>query len=57
MRLEQRGWTKGSWQRTESGREARYYTLTKAGMRALENQTKRWRRLASFVDKLLLDES
>ncbi len=57
VRLEQRGWTKGSWQRTESGREAKYYTLTKAGMRALENQTKRWRRLASFVDKLLLDES
>jgi transcriptional regulator len=57
VRLEQRGWIKGTWQRTESNREAKYYVLTKAGTRALERQTERWRRLTTFVDKLLLDES
>jgi PadR family transcriptional regulator PadR len=57
VRLEQRGWIKGAWQRTESSREAKYYTLTKAGTRALDRQTERWRRLATFVDKLLLDQS
>lgn len=57
VRLEQRGWTKGSWQTTETNREAKYYAITKAGLRALEKQTERWRRLAGFVDKLLLDES
>jgi transcriptional regulator len=56
VRLEQRGWIKGTWQTTESNREAKYYTLTRAGGRALEKQTDRWRRLVSFVDKLLLDE-
>jgi transcriptional regulator len=56
VRLEQRGWIKGSWQRTESGREAKYYTLTRSGERALGQQTERWRRLAGFVNKLLLDE-
>ena len=55
VRLEQRGWIKGSWQRTESGREAKYYTLTRSGERALGQQTERWRRLAGFVNKLLLD--
>ncbi len=56
VRLEQKGWIKGSWQRTESSREAKYYTLTKAGVRGLQQQTERWRRLAGLVDKLLLDE-
>jgi len=57
VRLEQKGWIKGAWQRTESHREAKYYGITKAGERALGRQTERWRRLAGLVDKLLLDES
>lgn len=56
VRLDQKGWIKGTWQRTESGREAKYYAITKTGARALEKQTERWRRLAGFVDRLLLDE-
>jgi transcriptional regulator len=56
VRLDQRGWIKGRWQRTESGRDAKYYTITAAGTRALRHQTDRWRRLAGFLDKLLLDE-
>jgi PadR family transcriptional regulator PadR len=56
VRLEQRGWIKGTWKTTESNREAKYYAITKAGIRSLEKQTERWRRLASLVDKLLLNE-
>ena len=56
VRLDQKGWIKGTWQRTESGREAKYYAITKSGARALEKQTERWRRLAGFVDRLLLHE-
>jgi PadR family transcriptional regulator PadR len=56
VRLELRGWTKGTWQRTESNREAKFYAITRSGRRALERQTERWRRLAGFVDALLLDE-
>jgi PadR family transcriptional regulator, regulatory protein PadR len=54
VRLEQKGWIKGAWQKTESNRDAKYYALTKAGARALEKQAERWRRLAGLVDKLLL---
>ena len=57
VRLEQKGWIKGSWQRTESNREAKYYAITKAGTRALDKQAERWRRLAGLVDKLLLGET
>lgn len=56
VRLEQRGWIKGSWQRTEANRDAKYYAITKSGTKALAQQTERWRRLTSFVDKLLLQE-
>ena len=57
VRLEQKGWIKGAWQRTESNREAKYYSLTKAGARAVREQTDRWRRLSGLVEKLLLHEA
>ena len=57
VRLEQNGWIKGSWQTTENNREAKYYAVTKAGARALQKETQRWRRLAGLVNKLLLGES
>jgi transcriptional regulator len=56
VRLEQKGWIKGVWARTESNREAKYYGITKAGARALEKRTESWRRLAGLMDKLLLGE-
>lgn len=57
IRLEQKGWIKGTWQKTESNRDAKYYAITKPGERALGKQAERWRRLAGLVDKLLLNES
>ena len=56
VRLEQKGWIRGTWQRSENNREAKYYAITKAGARSLERQAERWRRLASLVDKLLMSE-
>jgi PadR family transcriptional regulator PadR len=55
VRLEHKGWIKGSWQKTESHREAKFYALTKAGEKALEKEAEKWRRLAGLVDKLLLE--
>ena len=57
VRLEQKGWIKGTWQRTEHNREAKYYAITKAGERAVARQAERWRRLAGLVNRLLPDES
>jgi transcriptional regulator len=56
VRLEQKGWIRGAWRRTESNREAKYYSITRAGLRGLEQETERWRRLAGLVNKLLADE-
>ena len=57
VRLEQRGWIKGAWQKTDTNRDAKYYDITKAGLKALAKETDRWRRLVGLVDKLLLTES
>ena len=56
VRLEHRGWIKGTWRRTETNREARYYAITRAGARALQKRAERWHRLAAFVNKLLLEK-
>lgn len=56
MRLEQQGWIKGKWGKTESNREAKFYSLTPARRKALDRETQRWRRMAGLVEKLLAEE-
>ena len=53
VRLEQQGWIKGSWGRTETNREAKFYAISKAGEKALERETQRWRRMTGLVEKVL----
>jgi PadR family transcriptional regulator, regulatory protein PadR len=55
VRLEQKGWIRGAWQKTENNREAKFYSITKPGERELTRQTEKWRRLSGLVDKLLLE--
>jgi PadR family transcriptional regulator PadR len=57
IRLEQQGWIKGKWDKTENGREAKYYAITKSGLKALGEETARWRQLSGLVEKLLGEES
>jgi transcriptional regulator len=55
VRLEQYGWTKGSWSKTESGREARFYVITVAGQKALRAETEHWRRTSQLMERLLVE--
>ena len=57
VRLEQRGHIKGTWRKTESGRDAKYYAITRSGLRALEGETARWHRLSGLINKLLVRSS
>jgi len=54
VRLEQQGWIAGAWAKTQNNRDAKYYSITRAGEKALGKETARWRRLANLVEKLLL---
>jgi PadR family transcriptional regulator PadR len=57
VRLEQQGHIKGAWGKTESNREAKFYSITRAGQKALAEETGRWRRLAGLMEKILVEES
>jgi transcriptional regulator len=56
VRLEQYGWIEGTWGRTESNREAKYYAITNAGGKALNQETLRWRKMAGLLERLLLED-
>ena len=44
-RIEQRGWISSKWGMTETGRRAKFYTLTKAGSKQLKSEEESWDRL------------
>jgi PadR family transcriptional regulator PadR len=52
-RLEERGWIKSEWGKSENNRRARFYTLTAAGRRRLGVETENWRRLVLAVGKVM----
>jgi PadR family transcriptional regulator PadR len=52
-RLEKRGWLKAEWRASESGRDAKFYALTKAGRKQLETETAQWERLAAAIGLIL----
>jgi PadR family transcriptional regulator len=49
-RLEQQGWMKADWRETETGRQAKFYTLTRAGRRRLETELANWDRLSNAIN-------
>lgn len=48
-RLEQQGWVTAEWRDTDTGREAKFYRLTRAGKTQLEKELAQWERLSRAV--------
>jgi PadR family transcriptional regulator, regulatory protein PadR len=48
-RLEQQGWLKAQAGTTDTGREAKFYTLTAAGRRQLAREVESWERLSNAI--------
>jgi len=53
QRLEHHGWIESEWQNTENNRRARYYSLTKAGHKALGEEVDKWKRFAETMTLVL----
>jgi PadR family transcriptional regulator PadR len=49
-RLEQQAWIKAEWRKTETGRMAKFYSLTKSGCRQFEKEKESWTRLSAAVN-------
>jgi len=48
-RLEQQGWLRAEWKVTEGGRDAKYYSLTRAGRTQFQKELAQWERLSNAV--------
>ena len=57
QRLERAGWLNSEWRNTENSRRAKYYTLTRTGMKQLEIEEADWNRRAAAVARLLRQEA
>src|SRR5678810_984835 len=51
-RIEQKGWVSSRWDVHETGREAKFYKLTRAGRKQLETQDATWDRLCLAIAKI-----
>jgi PadR family transcriptional regulator PadR len=53
LRLQQQGWIKSSWGASENNRKARFYSITRQGLKQLERETENWERFADIVGRVL----
>lgn len=54
-RLEQKGWLEAEWKQSETGREAKFYSLTRSGREQLQVEKESWAKLTVAV-QLIFDE-
>ncbi len=52
-RLEDQGWLQAEWRQTETGREAKFYTLTRKGRKQLETEVRNWELISDAVALIL----
>ena len=52
-KLEQQGWIQATWKTSETNRRARYYSLTRAGRKALAQEAAHWERLSAAVSTIV----
>ena len=52
-RLQHQGWISASWGTSENNRRARFYTITAAGRRQLQVETRNWERITGVMTRLL----
>jgi len=52
-KLEQNGWIRSEWAASENNRRAKYYTLTKAGRKALDREVAQWERLSGAISMIV----
>jgi PadR family transcriptional regulator PadR len=52
-KLEQNGWISAKLATSENNRRAKYYTLTRAGRRAMDQEAAQWERLAAAISSIV----
>jgi len=52
-KLEQQGWIAAEWGESENNRRAKFYSLTRAGRKALEKEAAQWERLSAAISLIV----
>ena len=52
-RLEDQGWIEAEWGSSDNNRQAKYYKLTRAGRKQLDEETANWERLSAAIEQVL----
>ena len=53
LRLQQEGWIAAEWGASENNRKAKFYSITKKGLKQLARETEDWERISGVIDRLL----
>lgn len=57
LRLQQKSWITGEWGVSDNNRRARFYTITKRGLKQLVLETENWERIAAVIGRVLALEA
>jgi transcriptional regulator len=52
-KLEQGGWLRAEWKMTDTGRRAKFYSLTRLGRKQLQKETANWGRLSAAISRVI----
>ena len=52
-KLEQNGWIESEWATSDNSRRAKYYALTRAGRKALKQESAQWERLSAAISQVV----
>ena len=52
-RMETKGWIKATWAQTDNNRQAKYYSLTRAGRKQLEAEQQNWGQLSAIIAEIM----
>jgi PadR family transcriptional regulator, regulatory protein PadR len=53
LRLQQQGWIGSDWGTSENNRKAKFYSITKRGLKQLERETEEWERISGVIGRVL----
>lgn len=52
-KLERQGWIKAEWKKSDTNRRAKYYALTRAGRKAVADESANWERLSAAISGIV----
>ena len=53
LRMQQQGWISAEWGTSENNRKAKFYSITKRGLKQLQLETENWERIAGVIGRVL----